>query len=253
MNQKIPLTLLAEKMASENNISAEEAENIIKTTFNLVGKALINEHIVDFPGLGKFIRQTSSETPIKFIPSDNWASTVNAPFSMFSSVPLPDHIDSSDLETLTEVGTDHLPNSVSSYSAQEPVIKQEEEPAITEDAKEELEPAENAIHITESEISHDEAPVNILEESITPDINTNVEQSNHRVEIVPVESIEEPTFQSVEKNDNFAKGFIIGLIIGLAIGAMALCCYVIYYVNSNHETTNIETELDESYIPEAAY
>lgn len=47
-------------------------------------------------------------------------------------------------------------------------------------------------------------------------------------------------------DNGFGKGFIVGLIVGLAIGALALCCYVMYFVHTSGQPQTIETELTEN-------
>lgn len=49
-------------------------------------------------------------------------------------------------------------------------------------------------------------------------------------------------------NSGFTRGFIIGLIVGLAIGALALCAYVLYYVNTPAGQLPLEVELDATEV-----
>lgn len=63
------------------------------------------------------------------------------------------------------------------------------------------------------------------------------------------DTYEEPitsTDDTFAGDDNgFGKGFIVGLIVGLAIGALALCCYVMYFVHTSGQPQTVETELIE--------
>ncbi len=51
-----------------------------------------------------------------------------------------------------------------------------------------------------------------------------------------------------KSNNGFTRGFIIGLIVGLAIGALALCAYVLYYVNTPAGQLPLEVELDATEV-----
>lgn len=43
----------------------------------------------------------------------------------------------------------------------------------------------------------------------------------------------------------FGNGFLAGLIVGLAIGALALCLYILYYVNIPADSDSADTDIEQ--------
>ena len=253
MNEKIPMSLLAEKLAVDKGCSPEEAENLLKTVFSLVGKSLIETGRAEFPALGNFSATGISDQPVVFKATESWSSTINAPFSIFSFEEIPSSVD---LDELGKVGEEILDEPSIEPEQKEDTVKNEE--PIKQDEVTVIEPlpAETPSETTEESPSNDEEP----EKIVTGTAENKEEQTTKPSEDSPEHEVSEEGTEwmdnaEVDSNTGFGKGFIIGLIVGLAIGALALCCYVFYYVNSDQDLRHENTEevLDETHIPDMAY
>lgn len=140
--------------------------------------------------------------------------------------------------------------AVAELSAPETVESREPEPA-EQPVQEPDEPAESTPEVLEKEVPA------VAEVEKTPAV-AEVEEAPAANESTPEpapaapewEYEEEEYVQQPKRNENrFGAGFVAGLIVGIAIGALALCAYVMYYVNSAPENQPVDTELLET-VPE---
>lgn len=140
--------------------------------------------------------------------------------------------------------------AVAELSAPENVESREPEPA-EQPVQEPDEPAESTPEVLEKEVPA------VAEAEETPAV-AEVEEAPATNESTPEpapaapewEYEEEEYVQQPKRNENrFGAGFVAGLIVGIAIGALALCAYVMYYVNSAPEKQPVDTELLET-VPE---
>lgn len=247
MNEKIPLKKLAEKVASLDNCSLEMAEATIKSAFNLLIKNLENNSRVVFPGLGTFEKTGIASDPVKFTADSKWASTVNAPFAMFSSEEIPEEIDLDILMSSTPLDTNTVATKDEETETDLESHSTEEEELIDIIEQEPITKSETISEPIEKPIETE----NIVEtnEIIETDNSDNYQQNVSDPDILN-ETIDQ---EEAESGDGFKRGFIIGLIVGLAIGALALCCYVFYYVNTSPTHTSVEEKVIESDVPELVF
>lgn len=115
MNNKITLSQLAERLASELGTDAAGAENLVREYFSLVADTLAEGESVKVKGLGTFrlsgieARESVDVNTGKrvvipghvragFTPEKSVAEAVNAPFAAFEAVELSENISESELE-----------------------------------------------------------------------------------------------------------------------------------------------------------
>ena len=84
MNRKIPFHELASLLAANCNISSEEAEEFIKSFFDLTTQALSEGESLRIKGIGAFELSDDKDDPIIFTPDETIAETINAPFALLS-------------------------------------------------------------------------------------------------------------------------------------------------------------------------
>ncbi|MCC8070725.1 MAG: HU family DNA-binding protein, partial [Bacteroidales bacterium] len=88
MDKKIPIRALATRLAQETQMTVDDAEQFIKTAFELVADELRTGAQVKINALGTFTLTNTSADPVKFQPDAAWSRAVNAAFSMFEPVGL---------------------------------------------------------------------------------------------------------------------------------------------------------------------
>lgn len=270
MNEKIPLKRFAEKVASAARITPEEAEADIKSLFALVAEELRTGQPVKIKGLGEFKLSSDPKDPVVFIPDGEWAAEINAPFAMFEPVAVNPEVSTEELEAIvTEAEPEPEPEaSPAPEPPAEAAEKTEEAPepeeiATVTDAETEIirpeavaapAPAPTPVPVTPAEeVKTPEPPVAPAPTPTPEQAQTPKETPKPEVKLAPwpEEEYEEEEETDPEASEapassgksGFGRGFIVGLIIGLAIGALALCAYVIYYVNADTPQPSLETEL----------
>lgn len=219
MNEKIPLKTLCEKIAYLQGCTIEDAETNVKCVFDIIGKHLVANNIAEFPNLGLFTVDKSKDIKIIFTPDAQWATAVNAPFSMFNSEEIPSDLN---IELLNNADTKIEYNNNSDMSEESSdIFAQTSNPTI--DIKN------------------------------NPDITVVSDSNDNNISSVSYfdENSEQESYSETEKT--FGKGFIFGLIIGLAIGALALCCYVLYYVGKSPLDSSINEKIIEIENPEMTF
>ncbi len=284
MNEKIPLKRFAAGVASRSGMDAAEAEEFIKSLFATIANGLRTGEPVSVPGLGEFRLTHNPEDPVTFVPEAAWADEVNAPFAMFEPVELAEGITDTQLaeaevtetETVTaaspseeapEQDTDFepataveqpLPQNQETTPAHEPVSTTPATPyRWPEEEEEEAErlEAEMAAKANEASTQTSSAAATApLPPSPQPvAVTSTVSETSIATEPneTPSTAQEDDYYRSVNDSDSksgFTRGFIIGLIVGLAIGAIALCAYVLYYVNTPAGQLPMEVELDATEV-----
>lgn len=283
MNEKIPLKRFAAGVASRSDMDAAEAEEFIKSLFATIANGLRTGEPVSVPGLGEFRLTHNPEDPVTFVPESAWADEVNAPFAMFEPVELAEGITDTQLaeaentepETVTvaapseevpEQDTDSEPaTSVEQPSTQnqEPIPAHEPVPTPPatpyrwpEEEEEEAERLEAELAAKANEADAQPASAAPLPPSPQPQpvaVTSTVSETGIATEPneTPSTAQEDDYYRSVSDSDSksgFTRGFIIGLIVGLAIGALALCAYVLYYVNTPAGQLPMEVELDATEV-----
>ncbi len=100
MNTKIPLRLLADRMAAKTDLSSDLAQTFTKALFQHVADALYSGEEVAVEGLGTFLTANDINNPILFSPCDELLDELNAPFALFSPVEIHN---AESLDSLNEV------------------------------------------------------------------------------------------------------------------------------------------------------
>ncbi len=124
MNRKIPFHELASLLAANCNISSEEAEEFIKSFFDLTTQALSEGESLRIKGIGAFELSDDKDDPIIFTPDESIAETINAPFALFEPEEICDNISE---ETLAEIMEDGTMGAIS-QSESEPQVESTTEP-----------------------------------------------------------------------------------------------------------------------------
>lgn len=92
MNEKIPIKQLSLKLAAHAGCTDTDAESFIKKFFTLIAEKLHNGDDVTIKGLGRFTLSGSTSEPVAFIPDDELANRINAPFAIFEPEILNDSV-----------------------------------------------------------------------------------------------------------------------------------------------------------------
>lgn len=100
MNQKIPIKVLSEQVASRVNIESSDAQDAIKSIFALIADVLKEGKSVTINGLGTFSPDVNPLEPVAFMPDPELADELNAPFSMFEPERLSDSVSEADLNNI---------------------------------------------------------------------------------------------------------------------------------------------------------
>lgn len=257
MNKKIPFQDLAKKLAEASSISVDSAEVFIKNFFDLISETLINGDPVKIKGLGTFT-PGKGENGVDFIPDNEIADTINAPFASFEAVELNDEVTDQMLAE-TEVSPeedDSEPRTIEAETEATAVTDGIVAQAINEESDTDKATEATVDHIVEntpqeskreliSETKDEPAteiePATEREPKSEPLNDTHpltVSQTEKKVEIRPEASaiLEEEPEEFVEHvsddnssgNSGFGWGFLVGLIVGLALGACAVYLAIDY-------------------------
>lgn len=232
MNRKIPFHDLAGIIAAKSATDREEAEKFAKTFFELIADTLVKGESVRIKGLGTFAPSGDAENPVAFMPDQELADTVNAPFALFEPEIVGNDITDADLEAA--VAADETPapaEEKTPVEAQAPVETREginlaksETPAPTEpEPVSEPEPEPVAETPAEPEQQHEPEPVHEPEPAPAP---VTPAPAPKPVPVTVPEIEEEPeeyvTPQPESSGPGFGWGFFTGLIVGLALGACGI-------------------------------
>lgn len=249
MNEKIPLKRFAAAVAEKSGIDTAEAEAFIKALFKLVADELRTGQSVHVGGLGEFRLTNNPDDPVVFVPDAAWADAVNAPFAMFEPVELADDITEQELSAAAEEIEQPEPEEQPEVAEPqpEPVVEPEVtvEPAPVETVVIEETPTAEEIAVVE-ETPQPEAPAHPEPQKPIyrwPE-EEEAEAETPAEETIPTEEVA----TAAAASGSFSRGFIVGLIVGLAIGALALCAYVLYYVNTPAGEFPLSTELEATEI-----
>lgn len=261
MNEKIPLKKFAEKVALAAHITPEEAEADIKSLFALVAEELRTGQPVKIKGLGEFKLSSDPKDPVVFIAEAEWAAEVNAPFAMFEPVEVNPAVSTEELEAITAPEEEEKSGGEDEVEAvaEETVVAAPEEPTHAEILRPEVTaapaPAPEPVKVAEVAKEAVEMPIAKPEPAPAPAVApAPAPQAAPKPEVKLAPWPEEEYDDEEEREEGeraigepaksgFGRGFLVGLIIGLAIGALALCAYVIYYVNADTPRPSLETEL----------
>lgn len=107
MNEKIPLKKFAGQLGATCGVGEDIAQRFIKELFSLVADRLSEGETVAVDGLGKFSVNPSLEDPVVFVPDQEFADEVNAPFAMFEPIPMREELSDSNLDALSEVDEEY--------------------------------------------------------------------------------------------------------------------------------------------------
>lgn len=154
MDKKILMQDLADGLVQRKGLAKKEAEDFVRSLFDMVGEFLQTDKIVKIKGLGTFklVTVDSREsvdvntgerivikeyTKINFTPDPVLRDTINKPFAQFETVVLYDGTDIADMERMDEVelaekaGLDLLPREVEEGIGETSRQDNEEEDVLT--------------------------------------------------------------------------------------------------------------------------
>ena len=150
MDKKILMQDLADGLVQRKGLAKKEAEDFVRSLFDMVGEFLQTDKIVKIKGLGTFklVTVDSREsvdvntgerivikeyTKINFTPDPVLRDTINKPFAQFETVVLYDGTDIADMERMDEVelaekaGVDLLPREVEEGNGETETPRQDNE------------------------------------------------------------------------------------------------------------------------------
>jgi hypothetical protein len=285
MNAKIPLKKFAETFGNTQSVPYSESETFIKSVFETISEELKAGESVKINGLGTFRLSSTSDDPVIFTPDASFAAEINAPFAMFSPVELAEDLpDNAFEEVETETATvaqESVEEAPVAATEQESVDVRSDSTIDTEQNIEENQPEETAEIITDTDnksvidtdIRQDSEEIPASECTCTVPLGQTLPQENIAGTELPVNT-EQPAADRDEKNipapaasaikdweyeeeeyvtppdaeqpkGKFGNGFLAGLIVGLAIGALALCLYILYYVNIPADSDSADTDIEQ--------
>lgn len=207
MNQKLPVSRLAEMLAAKCGVDIESAQAFVKAFFDLVARELVDGKSVHVKGIGTFSHNvTDADSPVLFTPDASLADAVNAPFALFEPETLPAEVTEAKLAEIDNTSTEEeqepeegtIPSAesavpLSSAELSVPQAELEEAPADEEPAK-------------------PEAPLASAEPSV-PQVKLE------DIEEVPEEYVEAPVTRRDGTGLGFGWGLVVGIFVGLALGA----------------------------------
>lgn len=285
MNAKIPLKKFAETFGNTQSVPYSESETFIKSVFETISEELKAGESVKINGLGTFRLSSTSDDPVIFTPDASFAAEINAPCAMFSPVELAEDLPDNafeEIETETPpVAQESVEETPVAATEQESVDVRSDSTIVTEQNIEENQPEETAEIITDTDnksvidtdIRQDSEEIPASECTCTVPLGQTLPQENIAGTELPVNT-EQPAADRDEKNipapaasaikdweyeeeeyvtppdaeqpkGKFGNGFLAGLIVGLAIGALALCLYILYYVNIPADSDSADTDIEQ--------
>lgn len=241
MNKKVTLNSLAERVASQSGLSIQEAENRIKSYFDLLATALIEDGNIKVKGLGTFKAigiearesidvSTGNRVLIPghkratFTPEKSLADKVNAPFAAFEAVELSDDITEKELENLDVEESISEPN-IDDLNTEETIVEdvKSNNPELisSEGIIEKSAEEENIVEATEDSF------INQMDYNEPDNVELNPIVENESEETVP-EDDEEISFDESSKfhRKGFYRGFFLGIGCMLLIFAGFWCWYI---------------------------
>jgi len=96
MNNTVTLSQLITRLAKVADTDTNTSRRFLRTFFGAIEEALIEGESVNIKGIGTFRRSSDStfgsSTGMSFIPDEQLAKELNAPFEMFQAVELADGV-----------------------------------------------------------------------------------------------------------------------------------------------------------------
>ena len=217
MNSTITLSQVITRLAKLTDTDTNTARLFVRSFFAAIEESILAGQTVAIKGIGTFKRNTdgtfNGDSPVLFIPDENLAREVNAPFSMFEAVELADGLDFPDEkeEDIVE------PETPKAHEAPEvPETHTAPIAPIVPDEKEEAPEAPKAPEAEKTEVEKEETHIPPVTAPVTP--IAPVEPK------APVEKEEAP--EELEAQPESRKGISpLWLGVALAIIGGSLCGY----------------------------
>lgn len=229
---------IVEMLSQAAGCSVDDAEKFIQALCSTIESRLRAHGTIAINNFGRFVRTTSpDQTPvIEFIPDNELAEKVNAPFAFFEAVELNDGVTDDML-----FASDEKPSATET---------DEEEPATVADGQPEAGippvPVPIPCHDEEKNIDRekDKTEEKVTEEKMTEEKKKEV-KSTPSVDNEPCTSVTIPDISTDnDRQLNPVMTFIAGIAIGLIIGAM--CGYFIYPRLNKISAESVDT-MSEQY------
>lgn len=101
MNSKIPVSNLAQKIASASQTDSDKALKFIKDLFAVIESEVAKGENVTISGLGTFAKSHSLNEPITFTPDTDFADELNEAFALFTPTELNPEVSEDELMAIT--------------------------------------------------------------------------------------------------------------------------------------------------------
>lgn len=260
MNNKIPLRVLAERIAAQTGCDIDAAQSFVKTLFGIVSDKIFSGSSISVGGLGTFVGSPNPDEPVRLIVDPGLADELNAPFSMFQSVLVNNDITLDDLDSVDNDQNEEIPaDNIQPENVDIAIEEMPEKDCVEAEVHSENEDIEVEDSISpvasdsQNEIvdkmADDECFNEVVEEVGNPDESSETDDIHSSEKSVPEtvlpdepqitvdsstipEDEEEYAEYYEEPKSRFWPGFFIGLISGLIIGALCFVGYILYFVET---------------------
>lgn len=239
MNEKIPLQLLAKRVAEKSGADIATAQSFIKSIFANATQSLLNGDSVTLEGIGTFKISHSPENPIVFECDGELADQINAPFAIFEPVEISEEVSVDELDTVDlpvaddiedlsdeEVKAQEIVSDIDESSSDMEVLTDE---VSNEAVAESIDLNENNVTentIVEDAVTLSEPIVDVVEGII--DVPEIPETETTEPEITYIPEQEEEFVEYHIPKSRFGLGYFLGIVTGLVIAALAIAAYTIY-------------------------
>lgn len=257
MNNKIPLRVLAERIAAQTGCDIDAAQSFVKTLFGIVSDEIFSGSSVSVGELGTFVGSPNPDEPVRLIVDPGLADELNAPFSMFQSVLVDNDITLDDLDSVGNDQNEEIPaDNIQPENVDIAIEEMPEKDCVEAEVHSENEDIEVEDSIppvapdSQNEIvekmTDDECFNKVVEEAGEPDESSELHSSEMSAPETVIQDEPQITVDSStipedeeeyaeyyeEPKSRFWPGFFIGLISGLIIGALCFVGYILYFVET---------------------
>lgn len=246
MNSKITFQDAASLLADISGESRKLCEDFLREFSSTVSDALAEGESVKIKGFGTFklveiderksVNVATGEemripvhSRVSFVPSKELAASVNAPFSAFETVEIPDDVTDEEIESIE----DQDENAIPLYS--EPTENTEEYELTLQPGKSETPESQN----DEESLTYEEEPAESSDEIVESQECEAVNDNADRVVEANAEDDDNDEYAEEKPagKGKFGHGFIVGFITAAAVTAIAF--FAIYkYVMWEYEHDN---------------
>lgn len=138
MNNKIPLSKIAELTAKDAGVGQNESLQFVKDLFAVIEEDVSLGNEVTVPGLGKFSKSAVPGEPIAFEPDEDFAAEINEDFALFEPTEINDEVSDEALDAVSDTDIEETATERTEEVAEVSEIKapetiEETSPAVDEE------------------------------------------------------------------------------------------------------------------------